>query len=70
VVAGALGLVATGAFFLAANAGLLTVAAVLSSLYPGVTVLLAAALLHERPDHRQVLGLCIGAASVVLVAVG
>jgi drug/metabolite transporter (DMT)-like permease len=45
--AGALSLLATGLYFLAAHAGLLTVAAVLASLYPGITVLLAATLLHD-----------------------
>lgn len=65
--AGALSLVATGLYFLAAQAGQLTVAAVLAALYPGVTVALAAALLGERPDRRQTLGLLTGAVAVTLI---
>jgi uncharacterized membrane protein len=68
--AGLLSLLATGLYFLAAHAGLLTVAAVLASLYPGVTVLLAAVFLHERPDSRQITGLLLGAVAVTLIVVG
>jgi drug/metabolite transporter (DMT)-like permease len=46
---------------------LLTVAALLASLYPGATVVLAALLLHERPDRRQLAGLAVGAVAVTLV---
>jgi drug/metabolite transporter (DMT)-like permease len=47
---------------------MLAVAAVLVSLYPGVTVLLARVLLHERfgPAQRAGLGLC--ALAVVAIA--
>jgi drug/metabolite transporter (DMT)-like permease len=55
------------AYFLSAQAGLLTVAAVNVSLYPGVTLALAAVLLGERPSRRQDLGLALGALPVVLV---
>jgi drug/metabolite transporter (DMT)-like permease len=65
--AGMLSLVATGLYFYAAHAGMLTIAAVLASLYPGVTVALAAMLLHERPDGRQVTGLVLGAVAVTLI---
>jgi drug/metabolite transporter (DMT)-like permease len=68
--AGLLSLLATGFYFLASQAGLLTVAAVLASLYPGVTVVLAAAFLHERPDGRQVAGLVVGAVAVILIVAG
>ena len=44
--------------------------AVITSLYPGVTVGLAAALLGERPSRRQDLGLALGALAVVLVSLG
>ena len=70
VVAGLLSLVATAAYFLAAQEGFLTVAAVLTSLYPGVTVGLAAVLLHERPGRRQVVGLVLGAVAVTFVSLG
>ena len=69
-IAGALSLVATTAYFLAAHAGLLTVAAVLASLYPAVTVVLAAAFLHERPARAQVVGLVLGGLAVTLIVLG
>jgi drug/metabolite transporter (DMT)-like permease len=60
VLAGASGMAATLAYFYATHFSMLAVAAVLVSLYPGVTVLLARALLHERfsPVQRAGLGLC------------
>jgi drug/metabolite transporter (DMT)-like permease len=67
--AGLLSLLATALYFLAAHAGMLTVAAVLASLYPGVTVVLAVVLLHERPDRRQVAGLFLAAVAVALVVI-
>jgi drug/metabolite transporter (DMT)-like permease len=68
--AGLLAVVANILFFAATQEGLLTVAAVLSSLYPGVTVLLAAALLHERPDRAQLLGLGLCACAVTAIVAG
>lgn len=69
-VAGLLGALATGLFLLATQSGLLTVAAVLSSLYPATTVLLAALVLRERIGRAQGLGLLLAAAAVGLVAAG
>lgn len=69
-VAGLLGAVATGLFLLATQSGLLAVAAVLSSLYPAATVLLAALVLHERIGRAQGLGLLLAATAVGLVAAG
>lgn len=68
--AGALGAAATVSFLLATQTGLLTVAAVLSSLYPATTVLLAAVLLHERIGRGQGVGLTLAALAVALVAAG
>jgi drug/metabolite transporter (DMT)-like permease len=65
--AGLLSLLATALYFFAAHADTLTVAAVLASLYPGVTVLLAAVFLHERPGVRQLAGLLLSAVAVVLI---
>lgn len=66
---GALGVAATGAFLLATQQGELTISAVLTSLYPAFTILLAASLLRE-PIHRvQGMGLALCAVAVVLVAV-
>jgi drug/metabolite transporter (DMT)-like permease len=68
VLAGASGMAAAAAYFYATHFSMLAVAAVLVSLYPGVTVLLARVLLHERfgPAQRAGLGLC--ALAVVAIA--
>jgi drug/metabolite transporter (DMT)-like permease len=54
-------------FIAATRAGRLDVAAVLASLYPASTILLAAWTLHERPTRRQGLGMAIAAAAVVMI---
>ncbi len=66
--AGASGMAAAVSYFYATHYSMLAVAAVLVSLYPGVTVLLARVLLHERfgPAQRAGLGLC--ALAVVAIA--
>ena len=60
VLVGVSGMAATLAYFYATHFSMLAIAAVLVSLYPGVTVLLARTLLHERftPAQRAGLGLC------------
>ncbi len=70
VVMGPLGASATGLFLLATGYGLLSIVAVISSLYPAVTVLLASALLRERIHPGQGAGLALAAAAVALVAWG
>lgn len=70
ILSGALGALATGLFQVATQQGYLTVAAVVTSLYPAFTVLLAATVLRERVHRGQALGLGLCAAAVVLVAVG
>jgi len=69
VLAGASGMAATVAYFYATHFSLLAIAAVLVSLYPGVTVLLARVLLHERfsPAQRVGLGLCALAVAAIAV---
>ncbi len=67
---GVLGTAATAFFLLATQTGLLTVAAVLSSLYPATTVLLAAVVLHERIGGTQGVGLVLAVLAVGLVAAG
>jgi drug/metabolite transporter (DMT)-like permease len=69
-VGGVLAAVATGAFLLATQTGFLTVAAVLTSLYPAVTVLLAATLLREHVHRGQAWGLVLCLTAVGLVATG
>lgn len=68
--AGVLGGAATGSFVLATQHGLLSVSAVLASLYPAFTILLAALVLHERIHRVQAWGLGLCGAAVVLVALG
>ncbi len=68
--AGALGGVATMAFLLATHHGLLSVSAVLTSLYPAFTVLLAALVLREHVHRIQAWGLALCGLAVVLVALG
>ncbi|MXG88565.1 EamA family transporter [Nocardioides flavescens] len=70
VVSGALGALATGLFQVATHHGYLSVAAVITSLYPAVTVLLAAVVLREHVHRAQGLGLAMCTAAVVLVAAG
>lgn len=70
VVVGALSTAATVLFLLATQTGLLTVAAVLSSLYPATTVLLAALVLHERIGRTQGIGLVLAGLAIGLVAAG
>jgi drug/metabolite transporter (DMT)-like permease len=70
MVAGLLGAAATGLFQLATQAGLLTVAGVLTSLYPATTVFLAALVLHEHITRWQGIGLGFAGIAVGLVAAG
>jgi drug/metabolite transporter (DMT)-like permease len=67
VVAGFCDAMANMFFLLAARAGLLSLASVLTALYPAMTVLLAVVLLHEHTSRTQRLGLALAAASVVLI---
>ena len=57
-------------FFLGTQRGLLTVVAVLTSLYPAVTVVLARWLLAERIGRWQGVGLALAGVSVVLISGG
>jgi drug/metabolite transporter (DMT)-like permease len=68
--AGLLGAGATLLFLFASGAGQLTIAAVLASLYPAVTVTLAAIVLHERINRGQRAGLLAAAAAIVLIVTG
>ena len=63
---------ATGtiSYFLATHRGLLTVTAVIYSLYPTWTIVLARVLSAERLTAIRIIGLCLAAASVGLIAVG
>lgn len=61
---------ATLGFLLATQQGLLTVSAVLTSLYPAGTVLLAALVLGEHIHRAQLVGLGLCGVTVVCVALG
>ncbi|MBV9592967.1 MAG: DMT family transporter [Actinobacteria bacterium] len=56
-------------FLLASRHGYLSLASVITSLYPATTVLLAAAVLHERTGSVQRLGLFLAAIAIVLITV-
>jgi drug/metabolite transporter (DMT)-like permease len=70
VVSGFLGATATVCFLLASQAGYLTVTSILASLYPAVTVVLAATVLREHVHRGQAVGLLLCGAAVALVAGG
>ena len=55
-------------YFYATHSGLLAVTAVLTSLYPAVTIVLARVFLGERLTVTRLTGLCLAAASVGLIA--
>jgi uncharacterized membrane protein len=65
--AGACDALANMFFLLSSRTGLLSLASVLTSLYPAVTVMLAVGLLHEHVSRVQRIGLAIAAASIVLI---
>ncbi len=68
VLAGASGMAATLAYFYATHFSMLAVAAVIVSLYPGATVLLARVVLHERFSLAQRAGLGLCALAVAAIA--
>lgn len=70
VVAGNASALALVLFGLAADAGLISIAAVLSSLYPVVTILLAHGLLGERLQKLQIIGIAVAIAGIGLVTAG
>jgi len=70
LVTGVASAVGTAMFFLATHHGLLAITAVITSLYPAGTILLARVLLGERLTRLRVAGLCFAAASVALIAAG
>lgn len=67
---GALDTAANALYVLAANTGMISLVAVLASLYPASTVVLARVVLRERLGHAQVSGLALGAVGAVLIAAG
>jgi drug/metabolite transporter (DMT)-like permease len=70
VVAGAAGASGTILFFFASHEGFLAITAVLTSLYPAVTIVLARTMLGERLTALRLAGLTLAGACVALIAVG
>lgn len=59
----------TAFYVLASQAGRLDVAAVISSLFPGLTVILAALLLKERVSRSQAIGILLALAAIALLTI-
>lgn len=68
VAAGALDVIAIALYLLASRRGLISLVAVLGSLYPAATVLLARLVLREHLVRTQLVGLVLALAGVVLIA--
>jgi drug/metabolite transporter (DMT)-like permease len=67
----AVGLVDMGAnilFLAALQRGLLSLVVVITSLYPGFTIVLARFVVHEEMTRRQLVGLALAAAGIVLIS--
>jgi uncharacterized membrane protein len=69
VLAGVTGMAATLLYFAATLQGMLATVAIITSLYPGVTVLLARVVTHERFRTAQRIGLGLCAVAVLAIAV-
>ncbi|WP_163512338.1 EamA family transporter [Fodinicola acaciae] len=67
---GVLGAVAVMTYFLATHVGMLTVVAVLTSLYPAATIALARFVLSERISRQQGAGLLLAGLAVALITAG
>ncbi len=67
---GVLDMTGNGAFILAVQSGALAVAAVLSSLYPVTTVILASVVLRERVTRSHAAGIALAVAAIACIAAG
>jgi uncharacterized membrane protein len=70
ILAGLLDCAANGFYLIAVGRGDLSWVAAITSLYPVGTVLLARVVLQERLVGRQIAGLALSLAAVVLIATG
>jgi drug/metabolite transporter (DMT)-like permease len=69
-ITGAAGALGTILYFFATHEGFLAVTAVLTSLYPAITIVLARTLVGERLTTLRLAGLALAAACVALIAIG
>jgi len=69
VLSGSIAAAGIFSYFLATHLGLLAVTAVIYSLFPAGTILLARIVLREQLTAIRIIGLCLAAASVGLIAV-
>ncbi len=69
-IAGVLDMFANACYLLATRHGLLAIVAVLASLYPASTVLLARIVLHEKLSALQLVGVACALVAIALIAVG
>jgi drug/metabolite transporter (DMT)-like permease len=67
---GVLDVLGSGVYALASNLGRISVAAVAASLYPGVTVMLAAGVVGERLRSVQRLGVAVAVLGIAAIAAG
>lgn len=67
---GVLDVAANVLYLLATQRGLLSLVAVITSMYPAATVVLARFFIHERLTKNQLLGLALAAVGVTLIALG
>ena len=70
IAAGLLGGAASLLFLIAAGRGYLAIVAVITSLYPAATILLARVILGERLNRFQVIGLFAAAGAITLISIG
>ncbi len=68
--AGVLDVAANLFFLLATRSGLLSLVAVLTSMYPAVTVALARIVLKERLVGIQLVGMAVAFLAVILIGIG
>jgi drug/metabolite transporter (DMT)-like permease len=68
--AGTLDVAANVFYLLSTREGLLTIVAVITSMYPAMTVLLARVYLKERFSNIQTIGLAIAVVAITLIATG
>ena len=69
ILAGSLDTIGNLFYLSATRLGRLDVAAVVCSLYPAGTILLAAFVLHERPTRRKVAGMALALSAVMLLSI-